>query len=137
LRRGILRKTEPFGPRPGPPRREPPRYGRDVSDGVRLDLEAASAFLGTIPSGRWTSDGDVAVAAGRSSKPVSRARPGLAAVGAVCPALAERADRLGVAVGAERWSLVVPALLRVIGDPAQPELRSRMRTQTRPMRPGG
>jgi alkylated DNA nucleotide flippase Atl1 len=33
----------------------------------RLDLDAAEAFLATVPSGHWTSYGDVAVAAGRSS----------------------------------------------------------------------
>ncbi len=31
---------------------------------AKLDLEAAAAFLETIPEGRWTSYGDVAVAAG-------------------------------------------------------------------------
>src|SRR3954451_13617707 len=35
---------------------------------ARLDLEAAAAFLETIPKGRWTSYGDVAVAAGRSTR---------------------------------------------------------------------
>jgi alkylated DNA nucleotide flippase Atl1 len=34
----------------------------------KLDLEAAAGFLATIPEGRWTSYGDVAVAAGRSSR---------------------------------------------------------------------
>jgi alkylated DNA nucleotide flippase Atl1 len=44
-------------------------YARDVaSDGARLDLDAAAAFLATIPEGRWTSYGDVAVAAGRSTR---------------------------------------------------------------------
>lgn len=33
----------------------------------KLDLEAAAAFLETVPAGSWTSYGDVAVAAGRSS----------------------------------------------------------------------
>jgi len=33
-----------------------------------LDLQAAVAFLATIPRGRWTSYGDVAVAPGRSSR---------------------------------------------------------------------
>ena len=32
-----------------------------------LDLDAAIEFLDSIPEGRWTSYGDVAVAAGRSS----------------------------------------------------------------------
>ena len=32
-----------------------------------LDLDAAAAFLATVPEGHWTSYGDVAVAAGRSS----------------------------------------------------------------------
>jgi alkylated DNA nucleotide flippase Atl1 len=35
--------------------------------GPRLDLDAAADFLASIPAGRWTSYGDVAVAAGRSS----------------------------------------------------------------------
>lgn len=38
-----------------------------ASDPAKLDLDAAEAFLATIPVGRWTSYGDVAVAAGRSS----------------------------------------------------------------------
>lgn len=45
-----------------------------MDDAARLDLEAAARFLATIPQGRWTSYGDVAVAAGRSSnagQPVS------------------------------------------------------------------
>src|SRR4051794_10540548 len=33
----------------------------------RLDLDAAAAFLETVPPGHWTSYGDIAVAAGRSS----------------------------------------------------------------------
>ena len=33
----------------------------------KLDLDAAAAFLAAIPKGRWTSYGDVAVAAGRNS----------------------------------------------------------------------
>jgi alkylated DNA nucleotide flippase Atl1 len=33
----------------------------------RLDLDAAIDFLRTVPEGRWTSYGDVAVAAGRTS----------------------------------------------------------------------
>jgi alkylated DNA nucleotide flippase Atl1 len=33
----------------------------------RLDLAAAAAFLETVPVGRWTTYGDVAIAAGRSS----------------------------------------------------------------------
>lgn len=33
----------------------------------KLDFEAAARFLETVPEGRWTSYGDVAVAAGRSS----------------------------------------------------------------------
>jgi alkylated DNA nucleotide flippase Atl1 len=33
----------------------------------KLDLDAAAAFLAAIPEGRWTSYGDVAVAAGRNS----------------------------------------------------------------------
>jgi alkylated DNA nucleotide flippase Atl1 len=32
---------------------------------TKLDLEAAAAFLETVPAGRWTSYGDVAIAAGR------------------------------------------------------------------------
>ena len=32
---------------------------------TRLDLDAAAAFLDTVPKGRWTTYGDVAVAAGR------------------------------------------------------------------------
>jgi alkylated DNA nucleotide flippase Atl1 len=35
--------------------------------GPRLDLDAAVEFLGSIPTGRWTSYGDVAVAAGRTT----------------------------------------------------------------------
>lgn len=42
-------------------------YGPRVTPAGRLDLEAAAAFLQTIPRGRWTSYGDVAVAAGRAS----------------------------------------------------------------------
>jgi alkylated DNA nucleotide flippase Atl1 len=34
---------------------------------TKLDLEAAAAFLATVPAGRWTSYGDVAIAAGRAS----------------------------------------------------------------------
>ena len=33
----------------------------------KLNLQAAAAFLETVPRGRWTSYGDVAVAAGRTS----------------------------------------------------------------------
>ena len=33
----------------------------------KLDLDAAAAFLASVPEGRWTSYGDVAVAAGRKS----------------------------------------------------------------------
>ena len=33
----------------------------------KLDLAAAAAFLETVPPGRWTSYGDVAVAGGRST----------------------------------------------------------------------
>lgn len=33
----------------------------------KLDLDAAAAFLATVPEGHWTSYGDVAVAGGRSS----------------------------------------------------------------------
>ena len=33
----------------------------------KLDLQAAAAFLETVPRGRWTSYGDVAIAAGRTS----------------------------------------------------------------------
>jgi len=40
------------------------RMGRSSS---KLDLHAAAAFLETVPEGRWTSYGDVAVAGGRSS----------------------------------------------------------------------
>lgn len=44
------------------------QYGAPVGRGLnRLDLDAAVAFLATIPAGRWTSYGDVATAAGRSS----------------------------------------------------------------------
>jgi len=32
-----------------------------------LDLDAAAAFLATVPKGHWTSYGDLAVAGGRSS----------------------------------------------------------------------
>ena len=35
--------------------------------GPRLDLDAAVQFLESIPTGYWTSYGDVAVAAGRST----------------------------------------------------------------------
>jgi hypothetical protein len=31
--------------------------GNVASDGARLDLDAAAAFLATIPEGRWTSYG--------------------------------------------------------------------------------
>jgi alkylated DNA nucleotide flippase Atl1 len=34
---------------------------------AKLDLEAAERFLASIPQGRWTSYGDVAIAAGRAS----------------------------------------------------------------------
>jgi alkylated DNA nucleotide flippase Atl1 len=34
---------------------------------TKLDLHAAAAFLETVPVGRWTSYGDVAVAGGRAS----------------------------------------------------------------------
>ena len=37
------------------------------TDKRKLDLDAAAAFLETVPRGRWTSYGDVAVAAGRGS----------------------------------------------------------------------
>src|SRR4051794_25162631 len=37
------------------------------SAAAKLDLDAAAAFLETVPPGHWTSYGDVAVAAGRSS----------------------------------------------------------------------
>lgn len=37
------------------------------STAAKLDLDAAAGFLETVPSGHWTSYGDVAVAAGRSS----------------------------------------------------------------------
>jgi alkylated DNA nucleotide flippase Atl1 len=33
---------------------------------AKLDLDAAAAFLETVPEGSWTSYGDVAVAAGRA-----------------------------------------------------------------------
>ena len=39
-----------------------------TDDGARLDLDAAAEFLATIPRGHWTSYGDVAVAAGRSTR---------------------------------------------------------------------
>jgi alkylated DNA nucleotide flippase Atl1 len=35
---------------------------------AKLDLDAAAAFLETVPIGRWTSYGDVAMAAGRTSR---------------------------------------------------------------------
>jgi alkylated DNA nucleotide flippase Atl1 len=35
---------------------------------AKLDLDAAAAFLETVPIGCWTSYGDVAVAAGRTSR---------------------------------------------------------------------
>ena len=38
-----------------------------MSSPGRLDLEAAANFLDTVPKGRWTSYGDVAVAAGGAS----------------------------------------------------------------------
>jgi alkylated DNA nucleotide flippase Atl1 len=38
--------------------------GAYASRVAKLDLDAAAAFLETIPEGRWTSYGDVAVAAG-------------------------------------------------------------------------
>ena len=38
-----------------------------ANDHPRLNLDAAAAFLETVPEGRWTTYGDVAVAAGRST----------------------------------------------------------------------
>jgi alkylated DNA nucleotide flippase Atl1 len=38
-----------------------------VTRSPKLDLQAAAAFLESVPAGRWTSYGDVAVAAGRGS----------------------------------------------------------------------
>jgi predicted RNase H-like nuclease/alkylated DNA nucleotide flippase Atl1 len=37
-----------------------------VKPAPKLDLDAAAAFLASVPAGRWTSYGDIAVAAGRS-----------------------------------------------------------------------
>lgn len=39
---------------------------------TKLDLDAAAAFLETVPRGGWTSYGDVAVAGGRSSSAAGR-----------------------------------------------------------------
>jgi alkylated DNA nucleotide flippase Atl1 len=38
-----------------------------TSQATKLDLAAAASFLESVPAGRWTSYGDVAVAAGRAS----------------------------------------------------------------------
>ena len=38
-----------------------------MPDRPTLDLAAAEAFLATVPAGRWTTYGDVAVAAGRGA----------------------------------------------------------------------
>jgi alkylated DNA nucleotide flippase Atl1 len=43
------------------------RFNCMGTDKRKLDLIAAGAFLETVPRGRWTSYGDVAVAAGRGS----------------------------------------------------------------------
>ena len=46
----------------------PSRYGSPVTrQAAKLDLDAAASFLESVPRGSWTSYGDVAVAAGRSS----------------------------------------------------------------------
>jgi alkylated DNA nucleotide flippase Atl1 len=41
-------------------------HGRIAGTSPKLDLAAAAEFLATVPTGMWTSYGDVAVAAGRS-----------------------------------------------------------------------
>ena len=50
----------------------------ECARGREAGLDAAAAFVATVPPGRWTTYGDVAVAAGRSG-PRRVWRPGSAA----------------------------------------------------------